>query len=74
MLPYVAIFLAFVFLVLKASGLLDEFTDRMRKIREREEIRTPELRQSQKHDEIVENRLEVFREFLDDRVDKDEDS
>jgi hypothetical protein len=74
MLPYVAIFLAFIFLVLKASGLLDEFTDRMRRIREREERRTPELREPLKREESVENRLEVFREFLDERVDDDEGS
>ena len=74
MLPYIAIFLAFVFLVLKASGLLDEFTDRMRRIRKRGERLTPELPKQQPHDEAVQNRLEVFREFLDRRVDDEEGS
>jgi hypothetical protein len=74
MLPYIAIFLAFIFLLLKASGLLDEFTDRMRKIRERGERLTPELREPRKHEASLENRLEVFREFFDERVDDDEGS
>ena len=74
MFPYVVIILAVIFLVLKYSGLLDEFTNAMRRTWGIPEDRLRELQDPPVEDEATEDRLRVFREYLDDPSQQDDNS
>lgn len=74
MFPYVVVILAVIFLVLKYSGLLDEFTDAMRKTWGYPADRLRELQDPTVDDENMEDRLRVFREYLDEPSQQDDTS
>jgi len=74
MLPYVAFLLAVVFLILKLSGVLDKFTEFMRQRWDGQVRSTPPMLEEPVEDEEFEGRLNVFREFLEGRSDKDKES
>jgi hypothetical protein len=74
MFPYLVILLAIVFLFLKFSGLLDEFTDRMQRLWGPGEKGIRELLEPLIHTEEMDNRLEVYRDFLDQSPEDDEGS
>lgn len=66
MLPYVAFLLAVVFLILKLSGVLDRFTELMNQRWKDQAQSTPPMLE-EPVDEEFEDRLNVFREFLEGR-------
>lgn len=66
MLPYVAFLLAVVFLILKLSGVLDRFTEFMNQRWKDQAQSTPPMLE-EPVDEEFEDRLNVFREFLEGR-------
>ena len=67
MLPYVAFFLAVVFLILKLSGVVDRFTELMGQRWGNQVQSTPPILEEPVDHEEFEGRLDVFREFLDGR-------
>ena len=71
MLPYIAFTLAVIFLILKVSGIWDEFTAAMRNLQRFQGKQKSS--NSEIHEEVDVNRLEVFREFLEGPVDDDRD-
>jgi hypothetical protein len=73
MLPFVVVLSAIVFLILKISGFLDEFTNAMRGYWETRDGRIREIMKELSVDKDADDRLEVFREFLSDKPDTDED-
>jgi hypothetical protein len=73
MLPFVVILSAVVFLILKISGILDDFTNAMRGFWETRDGRIREIIKELSFDNDADDRLEVFREFLSDKPDTDED-
>jgi hypothetical protein len=72
MFPFFVLFLAMIFLVLKFSGILDEFTERMQRFWGRGEKGIRELIEPFIQVEDVENRLEVFRDYLEQSPEDDE--
>jgi hypothetical protein len=72
MFPYFVLFLAIVFLFLKFSGILDEFTERMRRLWGPGENGIRELLGPLIQSEEMDNRLEVYRDFLDQSPDDEE--
>lgn len=72
MFPYFVLFLAIVFLFLKFSGILDEFTERMQRLWGSGENGIRELLEPLIQTEEMDNRLEVYRDFLDQSQDDDD--
>ena len=73
MLPFVVVLSAVVFLILKISGFLDDFTNTMREYRESRDGSISEVIKELSVSVDADDRLEVFREFLSDKPDTDED-
>ncbi|NIS81274.1 MAG: hypothetical protein GTO14_13955 [Anaerolineales bacterium] len=73
MFPYLVVILAVIFLVLKFSGLLEEFTDAMRRTWGDPSDRLRELQELSPEEEEMEDRLTVFREYLEKPSDQDDD-
>lgn len=73
MLPFVVVLSTVVFLILKISGILDEFTNTMRGYWETRDRNVPEIIKELSVNMDADDRLEVFREFLSDKPDTDED-
>ena len=74
MLPYLVLLLAVLYVILKMFGIIDDFTNGMRRFWEDQDGRFQEIIGEFTVSDEVESRLEVFRDFLIDQSDLDEDA
>lgn len=73
MLPYIVIILAVVYFVMKGTGFLDEFSKSRRTQDDPEEQQGWRLLNRMRNDPEMNRRLEIFKEFLgDNNEDEDE--
>lgn len=73
MLSYIALSLAVIFLVLKLTGFLDEFTEAMRGGRDGGVRWLQKLLGPPPEDPDLEKRLDVFKDFFEGQSDEEED-
>ena len=74
MLPYIVLLLAVLFIILKMFGMIDDFTNAMRRFWEDQDGRFQEIIGELTVNDEVNSRLEVFRDFFIDQSDLDEDA
>ncbi len=73
MLPYIVIILAVIYFVMKGTGFLDEFSKSQRTNGDPEEQLGWRLLDRMRNDSEMNRRLEIFKEFLgDNNEDEDE--
>jgi hypothetical protein len=74
MLPYIVLFLAVFFIILKMFGIIDDITNGMRRFWEGQDRSFKEIIGELTIGDEVDSRLEVFRDFFIDQSDLDEDA
>lgn len=73
MLPYIVIILAMVYFVMKGTGFLDELAKSRRTQGEPEEHLGRRLLERMQNDSDMNRRLEVFKEFLGDNNENEDE-
>ena len=73
MLPYIVLFLAVFFIILKMFGIIDDITNGMRRFWDGQDRSFKEIIGELTISDELDSRLEVFRDFLIDQSDLDED-
>ena len=73
MLPYIVIILAVIYFVVKGTGFLDEFAKSQRAQDDPEEKPGWRLLERMRNDSDMNRRLEVFKDFLGDNNEDEEE-